>query len=189
MENVTGTDADCLNLNCDTKYFLSNPVNASVTEHILNFWSTFGLEQNISNGSTNEIPNQPRAPVYIVVTATLFYIAIFVFGVLGNILVMFVIGFGRAMRTSVNIFLLNLCIADLLVMFVCMPTALTEIFSMEEWYFGAFMCKSCCTFQFMGKGYTSQTQFDNVCGFHVYAKGRKQCCKHHYCLWRVSIKP
>ena len=24
---------------------------------------------------------------------------------------------------------------------------------------------------------------------HVYARGRKQCCKIHYCLWRVSIKP
>ena len=23
---------------------------------------------------------------------------------------------------------------------------------------------------------------------HVYARGRKQCCKLHYCLWRVSIK-
>ena len=24
---------------------------------------------------------------------------------------------------------------------------------------------------------------------HVYARGRKQCCKLHYCLWKVSIKP
>ena len=24
---------------------------------------------------------------------------------------------------------------------------------------------------------------------HVYARGRKQCCKLYYCLWRVSIKP
>ena len=24
---------------------------------------------------------------------------------------------------------------------------------------------------------------------HVYARGRKQCCKLRYCLWRVSIKP
>ena len=23
---------------------------------------------------------------------------------------------------------------------------------------------------------------------HVYARGRKQCCKLHFCLWRVSIK-
>ena len=23
----------------------------------------------------------------------------------------------------------------------------------------------------------------------VYARGRKQCCKLHYCLWRVSINP
>ena len=24
---------------------------------------------------------------------------------------------------------------------------------------------------------------------HVYARGRKQCCNFHCCLWRVSIKP
>ena len=24
---------------------------------------------------------------------------------------------------------------------------------------------------------------------HVYASGHKQCCEHHYCLWRFSIKP
>ena len=24
---------------------------------------------------------------------------------------------------------------------------------------------------------------------HVYTRGRKQCCKLHYCLWRVAIKP
>ena len=24
---------------------------------------------------------------------------------------------------------------------------------------------------------------------NTYARGRKQCCKLHYCLWRVSIKP
>ena len=27
------------------------------------------------------------------------------------------------------------------------------------------------------------------CSAHVYARGRKQCCKLHYCLWRISIKP
>ena len=32
----------------------------------------------------------------------------------------------------------------------------------------------------------------NLCKWssaHVYARGCKQCCKLHYCLWRVSIKP
>ena len=24
---------------------------------------------------------------------------------------------------------------------------------------------------------------------HAYTRGRKECCKLHYCLWRVSIKP
>ena len=116
--------------------------NASQDDLILSIKSAFEINSNGSNDTTYYTPEQPRAPMYIVITATVFYIAIFLFGVLGNILVIVVIGFGRSMKTSVNIFLLNLCIADLFIMLVCMPTALTEIFSMEAWYFGAFMCKS-----------------------------------------------
>ena len=126
-----------IQLNCTQMHQL----NAS-QDLDLNIKSAFEINSNGSNESTYYTPEQPRAPMYIVITATVFYIAIFLFGVLGNILVIVVIGFGRSMKTSVNIFLLNLCIADLFIMLVCMPTALTEIFSMEAWYFGAFMCKS-----------------------------------------------
>ena len=30
--------------------------------------------------------------------------------------------------------------------------------------------------------------FENGVYAHVCARGRKQCCKLHYCLWRVSLK-
>lgn len=95
----------------------------------------------VDGQNSTGIPEQPNAPLYIVVVATMFYLIIFLVGVLGNVLAIFVISCGRSMKTSVNMFILNLCIADLLVMLICMPTALTEIYSMEAWYFGSFMCK------------------------------------------------
>lgn len=80
-------------------------------------------------------------PMYIVVTSTLLYCVIFLVGVVGNLLVIIVIVYGRSMRTSVNMYLANLCVADVLVILVCMPTALADIFTKEIWYFGEFMCK------------------------------------------------
>ena len=99
------------------------------------------------NNST--IPVQPRAPQYLVVTSTILYVIIFFTGVVGNILVIVTIRSSRTLKTSVNMYLLNLCLADLLVLLVCMPTALAEIYTKEAWYFGGLMCMYgsvyCCT--------------------------------------------
>jgi hypothetical protein len=85
--------------------------------------------------------DQPEAPFYIVVTATVCYVIIFVLGVSGNVIVVTVLSLVRAMKTTMNMYLINLCVADLMVLIMCMPTALVEIFTMEEWLFGEVMCK------------------------------------------------
>ncbi|ELU04429.1 hypothetical protein CAPTEDRAFT_63132, partial [Capitella teleta] len=78
---------------------------------------------------------------YIYVTVTFFYLIVFVFGVIGNIIVIYVICALKDMRTPTNIFLLNLCFADLLVIIVCMPSSLVEFHTHDVWYLGSFMCK------------------------------------------------
>jgi hypothetical protein len=83
----------------------------------------------------------PPDTTYIYVTATLFYVIVFVFGVIGNILVIYVICALKDMRTPTNIFLLNLCLADLLVLLVCMPSSIIEFHTQELWYLGNFMCE------------------------------------------------
>ncbi|XP_076595198.1 galanin receptor type 1b [Chaetodon auriga] len=79
---------------------------------------------------------------------------IFVVGVVGNSLVMVVIGKVRyssgggvgggtgARRTGspTNIFILNLSVADLSFLLFCVPFHAT-IYSLPEWVFGAFLCK------------------------------------------------
>jgi hypothetical protein len=92
----------------------------------------------VTNSSKVEIPSPPE---YIVISSTFLYSIIFVVGIVGNIMVVVVISCSRRMKTTVNMYLVNLCIADMLVILVCMPTALVDIFTKEVWLFGEFMCK------------------------------------------------
>ncbi|KAM3625134.1 uncharacterized protein V6R79_007349 [Siganus canaliculatus] len=75
---------------------------------------------------------------------------IFVVGLVGNALVMLVIGKvgqdgrgagggGRRTGSPTNIFILNLSVADLLFLIFCVPFHAT-IYSLPQWVFGAFLC-------------------------------------------------
>lgn len=70
---------------------------------------------------------------------------IFAVGVLGNSLVMVVIGkAGSGRRTRrrcrpTNVFMVNLSAADLLFLLTCVPLHAT-IYSLPQWLFGAFLC-------------------------------------------------
>lgn len=81
-------------------------------------------------------------PVYMRATVTLFCVLVLVIGVCGNLLVPLVVWSNRDMRNSTNIFLVNLSIADLLILVTCVPTVLIEIHSRPEvWVIGEAMCK------------------------------------------------
>jgi hypothetical protein len=68
------------------------------------------------------------------------YIVVFIVGVVGNLLVVYVVWYDRRMRTVTNLFIVNLSIADFLVVVVCMPpTVLGDV--TETWYMGNVMCK------------------------------------------------
>ena len=49
-------------------------------------------------------------------------------GVIGNVWVLIVILTSKSMRSSTNLFLLNLSLADLLVLIVCCPNAMIEMY-------------------------------------------------------------
>ena len=83
----------------------------------------------------------PEPPALLLVTVTIMYVAIFVLGILGNIVVIAVVWYGRNIRCSVNMYLVNLCVADLLLLLICMPPALVELHAKDVWYFGEFLCK------------------------------------------------
>ncbi|XP_074644015.1 QRFP-like peptide receptor [Tubulanus polymorphus] len=77
----------------------------------------------------------------VTITVTVSYLMIFLFGLVGNILVILVIVRNKEMRNSTNYFILNLSVADLFVLIICMPSALLEFHAKDVWYLGEAMCK------------------------------------------------
>ncbi|WAR22722.1 OX1R-like protein [Mya arenaria] len=68
------------------------------------------------------------------------YSVILILGLVGNGLVCFVVVRTSHMRTVVNIFIVNLAVADFLVLLVCLPPSVLAD-TTESWYLGDIMCK------------------------------------------------
>ncbi|XP_044743898.1 growth hormone secretagogue receptor type 1 [Chrysoperla carnea] len=95
------------------------------------------------NNSTVNSGYYPVFPTYIRNTSMVFCVIIMCLGVIGNVMVPIVILKTKDMRNSTNIFLVNLSVADLLVLLVCTPTVLVEVNSRPEtWVLGEEMCKA-----------------------------------------------
>ncbi|XP_076856138.1 galanin receptor type 1b [Brachyhypopomus gauderio] len=109
------------------------PENMGFSRNETMFWSEDQLD-------TNHTANDPFGPEVVIVPVV--FGCIFFLGVVGNTLVMVVIGRikSKRSRSTTNIFILNLSIADLCFLFVCVPFQAT-IYSLPEWIFGAFLCK------------------------------------------------
>uniref|UniRef100_A0A8C4Q0S0 G-protein coupled receptors family 1 profile domain-containing protein n=1 Tax=Eptatretus burgeri TaxID=7764 RepID=A0A8C4Q0S0_EPTBU len=78
-----------------------------------------------------------------VITVSALFGLIFLLGICGNSLVLAVLlqrKPQRLHRSTTNTFILNLSIADLLFLFLCVPFQAT-IYSLPSWIFGAFLCK------------------------------------------------
>ncbi|CAH0555245.1 unnamed protein product [Brassicogethes aeneus] len=82
---------------------------------------------NDSNATSNFTDHaSPVFPSYIRTTSVVFCVIIMCLGVVGNVMVPIVIFKTKDMRNSTNIFLVNLSVADLMVLLVCTPTVLVE---------------------------------------------------------------
>lgn len=64
----------------------------------------------------------------------------FVFGLVGNFLVCYVIWKNNHLQTITNNFLMNLAVADFMVILVCLPPTVVHHI-MESWFIGLAMCK------------------------------------------------
>ncbi|KAJ8343341.1 hypothetical protein SKAU_G00306700 [Synaphobranchus kaupii] len=97
-------------------------------------WADSLLEMN---QTTSESYGGPE-----VVIVPVIFGFIFLLGIIGNTLVMIVIGRikSRRSRSTTNTFILNLSIADLSFLLLCVPFQAT-IYSLPDWVFGAFLCK------------------------------------------------
>ena len=74
------------------------------------------------------------------------YAVVFVVGLIGNFLVCYVVWRNKSMQTVTNYFIVNLSVADLLVILVCLPPTVLEDVT-ETWYIDSAMCKVVKYFQ------------------------------------------
>ncbi|XP_026322851.1 QRFP-like peptide receptor isoform X1 [Hyposmocoma kahamanoa] len=124
---------------------LHTPLNFNLYKNATNTRAIENTTMEISANNTFELSNNfteyAEIPYYIKVTSMTFCIVIMCLGVLGNVMVPIVILKTKDMRNSTNIFLVNLSIADLMVLLVCTPTVLVEVNSKPEtWVLGKELC-------------------------------------------------
>jgi neuromedin U receptor 2 len=89
----------------------------------------------------NMSTDMPEPPLYIIVIAAVMYGLTFLLGMLGNISIIIIVCKFTTMRSRMNYFLVNLSIADLFTLLVCIPSAAVDLMAKEAWYFGEAMCK------------------------------------------------
>uniref|UniRef100_A0A3B4AML0 G-protein coupled receptors family 1 profile domain-containing protein n=1 Tax=Periophthalmus magnuspinnatus TaxID=409849 RepID=A0A3B4AML0_9GOBI len=87
--------------------------------------------------SRNVTPNESMSPIIPIITAV--YSVVFVVGLFGNCLVMYVIVRYTKMKTATNIYIFNLALADALVT-TAMPFQSTD-YMLNSWPFGEVVCK------------------------------------------------
>jgi hypothetical protein len=69
------------------------------------------------------------------------FIAMFFFGLFANMIVIIVYIAAKKFKKNSNL-LINLCVTDILILIVCMPIALADLFSVNgEWFYGVLYCK------------------------------------------------
>jgi len=101
----------------------------------------FGDQLGNSSRIANATDSPQILPAYIAYTSFVLFSLVLAVGVIGNVLVLIVILTSKSMRSSTNLFLLNLSIADLLVLIVCCPNAMIEMYLRRDiWVMGKAMC-------------------------------------------------
>jgi hypothetical protein len=94
------------------------------------------------NNNTDNVTSIPviEMPLDIIFYGSFFYTIIFLIGALGNLMVIYVLMKEKELRSFTNYLLANLSIADIMVLFTCVPSAFHDLYAKERWYLGKLMC-------------------------------------------------
>lgn len=97
---------------------------------------------NMGSGSHHDPMSPASTSLWTVVGLSVVFLIIVIIGVVGNGLVIFVILLDRKMRQSItNLFIMNLAIADLLIMLFGIPEII-QFMLRTGWILGPAACKS-----------------------------------------------
>lgn len=99
-----------------------------------------GLYENSSgNWSWLVEKDYLKNSIAVQVLIYILYLIIFIVGLLGNVLVVFVVAQNRAMQTVTNCFIANLALSDILLCVLAVPFTPLYFF-LKEWIFGKILC-------------------------------------------------
>ncbi|KAJ8317568.1 hypothetical protein KUTeg_005472 [Tegillarca granosa] len=113
--------------------FLLTPSNMNVTMATVNMSNKTDSFNNMSDSS--QVMHEPwLTGIYIFL-----YSAIFLLGVSGNTLVVYVVVRNKTMQTITNIFITNLAVSDILMCLLAVPFTPLSYF-MNSWLFGEALC-------------------------------------------------
>ena len=70
------------------------------------------------------------------IVAPIFFGLLFLVGFLGNLLVVLVVTFNRQMRNTTNLLIMNLAVADILFVALCVPISAFQYAAPHHWPFG-----------------------------------------------------
>lgn len=68
------------------------------------------------------------------------FLLVFIFGIVGNILVFYAVWSNVHLRNATNFFLVNLSIADFMVLLICLPPTVIHDVA-QTWFLGEILCK------------------------------------------------
>lgn len=94
----------------------------------------------LSSENTTSVTLGNSQPLYTQVIIVLMYVLIIVVAVGGNLLCAYIIVLKQKIWTVTNLFLLNLCISDVVKALICNPFSFMANLILQYWPFGDFMC-------------------------------------------------
>lgn len=117
-------------------------LNSSHPSNSVNVTKVISNSTNYSGSFNEEELGFDRELVHniVVVVVPLFFGLIGILGLVGNSLVVLVVAANPGMRSTTNILIINLAIADLLFVLFCIPFTATD-FVLPYWLFGNIWCK------------------------------------------------
>ena len=110
---------------------LARNIQSNITKLIYSNWTVYNSTELSSYNGSNVTSTKVNidVPFYTIVISLIMYSLIFLIGFFGNALVIIVAFFNQAHQHSTHYCLVNLSIADLLLIIVCMPSAILDLFS------------------------------------------------------------
>lgn len=130
VKNQTDNERFFALYTCDGESQALTSLNASLVAH----------NDSIS-GSIDRIgDDEALSSVYFKTAVYLLYIPIFIFALLGNGTVCYIVQSTPRMRTVTNYFISNLAVGDILMSLFCVPSSFISIFILGYWPFGTALC-------------------------------------------------